>query len=253
MIAALPMYDRPETQAANDRLWALVRDHLRAAGADAPDQLTRTGDLWAQWQSPDLVLGQTCGLPFRARLQGKVALVASPDYGLEGCAPGYYRSVLVARASDARRGPAAFSGARLAYNDGLSQSGWGAVWEFARDAGFAVNPALETGAHRNSARAVAEGRAEWAALDALSWRLMQRWDDFAKGLTVIGLTRPTPALPYITAVSQDTGMVKAALAAAITDLGAQDRDTLSLRGVATVPASEYLAVPIPPAVDQYVG
>ena len=28
MIAALPMYDRPELQAANDRYWALIRAGL---------------------------------------------------------------------------------------------------------------------------------------------------------------------------------------------------------------------------------
>lgn len=40
MIASLGMYDRPETMAANDRLWALVRDGLRARGIAAPEALT---------------------------------------------------------------------------------------------------------------------------------------------------------------------------------------------------------------------
>ena len=40
-VAALPMYDWPEIAPATDRLWAALRDHLRAAGVAAPDALTR--------------------------------------------------------------------------------------------------------------------------------------------------------------------------------------------------------------------
>ena len=252
MIASLPMYDRPETQGANDRLWAGVRDHLRAAGHEAPEALSRSDDLWGQWLAPDLLLSQTCGLPFRARLHDKVTLVASPDYGLEGCAPGYYRSVLVARATDARAEPRAFDGAALAYNEGLSQSGWGAIWEWAQQAGIALTPAVQTGSHRASALAVAEGRADWASLDAQTWRMISRWDDWARGLRVIGTTRPTPALPFITAQGRDPAPIRAALVAAIAALSPPDRDTLSLRGVINIPACDYRAVPIPPAPGHFV-
>ena len=67
MIAALPMYDRPELQAANDRYWALIRAGLLARGIAAPEGLRR-GDavLMPQWESPDLVLSQTCGFPIPA-------------------------------------------------------------------------------------------------------------------------------------------------------------------------------------------
>ena len=61
MIASLGMYDfAPALQAANDRLWAGIRDGLRDHGIAAPDALTR-GDAayWQAWQSPDLVLSQT--------------------------------------------------------------------------------------------------------------------------------------------------------------------------------------------------
>ena len=62
MIASLPMYDRPETAAANDRLWQGVRTRL----GEGPEHLVRAGDPWEHWQSPDLLLSQTCGLPFRS-------------------------------------------------------------------------------------------------------------------------------------------------------------------------------------------
>jgi ABC-type phosphate/phosphonate transport system substrate-binding protein len=247
MTASLPMYDRAEAQAANDRLWAGIRDRLRAAGLAAPDGLRRDAALWDQWTDPGLVLSQTCGLPFRARLHDRVTLLASPDYGLEGCPPGFYRSALVARADDRRATPQAFSGAALAYNEGLSQSGWGAVWEFARDHGIALRPALGTGSHRASAQAVAQGQADWASIDAQTWRMIARWDGWAAGLKVLGWTRPTPALPFITARGRDPVPVRDALGAAVAAMDEADRAVLNLRGIAVIPASAYLAVPIPPA------
>jgi len=242
MIASLPMYDRPELRGANDRLWAAVRDRL----GEGPAMLTRDGDPWDHWVDPGLILSQTCGYPYRAWLHGRVALVGTPDHGLEGCPPGHYCSVLVARADDARDAPAAFATARFAYNDALSQSGWAAPQNFARDHGFAFAGTLRTGGHAASARAVAEGRADIAALDAVSWRMIQAHADFAAALRPVGQTPPTPALPYITARGRDPAPVFDALAGAIAALSPQDRAALSLRGVLRIPAAAYLAVPNPP-------
>ena len=106
-LASLPMYDRPETAAANDRYWQAIRTRL----GEGPETLTRTGELWEHWLAPDLVLSQTCGYPYRARLHGQVTLVGTPDYGLDGCPPGHYRSIFVARADDPRTDLRAFAAA----------------------------------------------------------------------------------------------------------------------------------------------
>ena len=157
MIASLPMYDPPPLQAANDAFWGLIRDRLRAAGMQAPAALTRTGDMWGHWTDPALVLSQTCGFPYRARLHGQVTLVGAPDFGVEGCPPGYYCSVFVVRRDDPRRRLAAFDGAVLAYNDPLSQSGWAAPQNEARLRGLRFVTGPRTGGHALSARAVAGG------------------------------------------------------------------------------------------------
>ena len=251
MIATLGMYDRAETSAANDRFWAGIRDRLRAAGIAAPDALTRgAGAFWAAWEAPDLVLSQTCGLPFRAKLHGKVTLIGTPDYGLEGCPPGHYRSVLVVRANDPRPSLTAFANARFAYSDAMSQSGWAAPQTHAAGLGFRFQPGLASGGHRLSALAVAEGRADIAAIDALSWQMLVRWDGFATALRVVDATAPTPGLPYISAAAADGPALFRAVAAAIAVLSAQDRDTLHLKGIVAIPAAAYLAVPNPPAPGQ---
>lgn len=250
MIASLGMYDRAETAAANDRLWAAIRDRLRARGLAAPDALTRgEGAYWQAWERPDLVLSQTCGFPYRARLHHRVALIASPDYGLEGCPPGYYCSVFVARDSDARTLPE-FREARFAYNEALSQSGWAAAQNHAHAMGFRFAPSLETGSHRASAFAVAEGRADLACLDALTWRNLRRWEPALAGLREVARTAPTPALPYIASAAADAGATHAALAEAVVALSPEDRECLSLRGIVRIAARHYLAVPFPPTPEQ---
>ena len=248
MIAALPMYDRPETAAANDRLWAGIRDRLRAEGLAAPESLTRgADDLWPQWTAPGLVLSQTCGYPFRAGLHSRVTLVGTPDYGVEGCKPGWYRSVLVARAGDPRDRIEQFDGAHLAYNDEMSQSGWAAPQTHAAQIGIRLRPALRTGGHRLSARAVAEKRADIAALDAVTWRLLHRFEPFTRDLRVVGWTDPTPGLPLIAARTADAGILFDVVAESIADMPASDRDVTGLRRLVRIPAAAYLSVPTPPS------
>lgn len=239
MIAALPMYARPELAAAHDRLWALIRDALRDRGVAAPDHLAHPEDLPAVWLSPDLVLAQTCGLPFRAVLHHKVQLVATPDYGVDGCQPGHYRSVIVAR-DDA-------PGLRLAYNDALSQSGWAAPHAHFAARGLRLVPHLCTGSHAASARAVAEGRADLAAIDAVTWALLQRYEPFAARLRVVDLTAPTPGLPLITRRDQDPAPIRGALDEALAALPRNLRDALMLRDIVQVESDDYLALPLPPA------
>jgi ABC-type phosphate/phosphonate transport system substrate-binding protein len=204
----------------------------------------------ALWQSPDLVFAQTCGFPYRARLHGRVTLIGTPDYGLEGCPPGHYRSVFVARADDSRKGLADFDGSGLAYNEELSQSGWAAPQNHAAANGLHLPPVLASGGHQLSAQAVAEGRAEIAAIDALTWAMLARWEPFAQGLKVVGHTDPTPTLPYIAGPDADASRMFDVVAQAIAGLDATDRDTLSLRGLVRIPPETYLAVPTPPAPDQ---
>lgn len=249
-IASLPMYDRPELRAETDRYWALIRQALAARGIDAPAALHRGDDaLMPQWENPDLILSQTCGFPYRARLHGHVHLVGTPDFGNDGCPPGYYRSILIAHRDDPRSAFAEFDGARLAYNDGLSQSGWAAPINQARLAGIHLQPGVETGGHRASTLAIAEGLADLAAIDALTWALLQEFEDMSR-IKVIGATDPTPALPYITALGQDAAAIRDAVAEAIAGLSPADRTRLRLRGIVDIPAQVYLTVPIPPSPEQ---
>ncbi len=235
------MYLRPETAGATGRLWQAIRAEL----GEGPADLDTPSDLMTHWRDPALVLSQTCGLPYRAHLHGLVDLVGTPDYGLPGCRPGYYRSVLVTRPEHARTAPADWAAMRLAVNDGGSQSGWAAPAAHLAAQGLAFGTVVLTGAHAASARAVARGDADIAALDAQTWRLICRHDPLA--LTVVAETAPTPGLPLITARGRGA-QVRRAVSAALARLSPSDADALDLRGLIGIPAASYLAEPLPPAL-----
>ncbi len=244
VLAGFPMYDRPEIAGANDRLWALTRDALADSSVLAPERLTRGIDVWTLWLHPDLVLAQTCGLPYRTRLHGKVELVATPIQDLP-CEPGFYFSEIVARANDHRADPEEFDGARLAFNDRYSQSGWAAPLRWAAQNGIGFGKVSLTGSHAASSRAVAEGRADLAALDALTWKMIGRWDAHAADLRVVARTTPTPALPYICASGGDGDLIRRCLKDAIAELHREDRAALGIEGVTRVPAERYLKIAPP--------
>ena len=242
MTASLPMYDTPATRQANDRLWAAICKHL-----DHPHfPLDRTTDPHDTWNDPDLVLSQTCGLPYRTVLHGNVGLVGTPDYGIAGCPPGYYRSCVIARADDPRSELTDFATATLARNDIRSQSGWAAIWQLFTTLGGFDGTIIETGAHAASAAAVAQSRADIAAIDAVTWALLCRdCPDDVADLRVLLHTEPTPGLPLITSVQNGTDHLYSAVSDAIAALSSEDRECLMLHGLVAIAASAYLAVPTP--------
>ena len=244
MIASLPMYDHPSTKAANDRFWQSIRKGL----GFGPDRLDREEDPLLRSDRPVMLLSQTCGLPFRSGLHGRVRLVGTPDYGVEGCPPGYYCSCILVARDETRTTLAEFATARLARNDIRSQSGWAAlVAEYAQDTPdrpFA-GPVIDTGSHAASARAVAEERADFASVDAVTWTLLQRDRDLSARLRVLARTRPTPGLPFITGLTGDINRLRQAVHDAIHDLSREDREALMIRGLIAIPAADYLRIPLP--------
>lgn len=251
MFAALPMYDRPENASAHDALWTLIRDRLRSAGLPAPDALDRATHHMEGWARPDLVLGQICNLPFRAAFRDRVSVIAASDYGLPDTPPGHYHSLFIVRTDDPAHAVPDCAGHRFAYNEALSQSGWGAPSDWARANGLCLRPVLRTGAHALSLRAVAEGRADLAAIDAITWRNLARWDPHAPAVRVIGRTHATPGMTFITAPGADARPLRAAIAAAIAALDPATRNTLGLRGiVALAPQAYDIPLPTPPVAPE---
>ncbi len=208
-VAMLPMYDLPELRSATDALWAAIATRLRRDGIDAPDGLTRTPHLEESWTDPRLLLGQTCGYPLVTALRGRVALLATPRYTAPGCDGTLYRSAIVVREHACATSLTDLRGGVCAVNDATSNSGMNVLRaEVAR-----LSPhmprffrnVVTTGSHAASVLAVAEGRADVAAIDCVTWAHLQRLrPSHTRGLRQLAWTAATPGLPLITSVLTST-------------------------------------------------
>ena len=246
------MYIRPEVADAYDHFWGLIRENLRQLGINAPHELSQTAPEFDVWLHPDLVLSQTCGMPYRLWLQGKVQYVGTSDYGLDACPPGYYRSPIIVRRNDPRTELQDFKKAIFAHNSPHSQSGFASIFTHLQDYGFWFENMLDTGGHHASAHAVATGRADIAALDAVTWQLIQTFEPWARDLRVLEWTTPTPGLPLICGPKLNAKDVLTAVEQALDDLPAAQKALIKINRIVQIPKSEYLAVPSPDHMDYSV-
>ena len=234
MFASLAMYLRAETASALDEIWVAIRDAVRSAGLPAPETLSQDQVGTEAWSRSDMVLSQTCGMPFRKKLHPNVALVGTLDHGVAGCPAGYYNSAIIKkRACNLPDNP------RPAINDLQSQSGYAALREVLPN----FKSPIESGAHLKSARMVAEGTADIAAIDAVTWRLIEKYDAFSSQLEVLKFTKPTPALPLITGLyKSEVKTLANAIAHGLDQTPQAAKDTLGIKGLVHIHSSTYLKV-----------
>ena len=236
MIASLPMYDFPELVAHTDGLWQAIARHLTHCGvAPVPSALVRpSGALHDHWLDPGLLLSQTCGFPLvrvlteAQHVLGSFAVTCgNPDR------PGWYRSVIVCRADDARAsdGLAAFDGAPVASNDVGSLSGWVSLGVALADAGIGPGPVTFTGGHAFSVEAVRAGVADLASIDAHSFSLFSAHRRVAvEGLRVIGHGPEVAMTPLFTAHAELVAVLREAVGAAMETIPPATRTALQIGG-----------------------
>jgi ABC-type phosphate/phosphonate transport system substrate-binding protein len=238
VIAALPMYDYAELQADNDALWAALAESLAASGiADIPAELTRGRRHFDLWREPNLLLAQACEYPIATDCAGAVQLVATPLYTAVGCTGPLYRSAIVVRRHEPAATLADMRGMRCVINEWSSNSGMNllraAIAPLASGAEFFESVDL-SGSHRRSIEMVADGEADLAAIDCVSWAHFQRIAPERTGaLRVLGWTDASPSLPFVTGAGTDAATLRA-LRSALADIiadpaldGARERLFLS--------------------------
>lgn len=196
---AFPMYDlhRPDSEA----LIRALSDLLAARGV-AVTPVWPDKDLLTHWQDDDLLLSQACGYPLVTRLP-EVQTVGCFHYSAPGCEGIRYRSLLVVRQSDRHKTLADFRGSRAVCNAPDSQSGYNVFMQtiapLAQHGTF-FRDIIFSGSHRQSLVEIGEGRADIAAIDCVTFALLQRHAPLLiANLAVIGKTPAAPGLPLITA------------------------------------------------------
>lgn len=178
-----------------------------------PDEL----DVVVLWRHPDLLLAQTCWGPMERGLSRHVQFVAQPDYSAFAGGQGEsYSSVILMRAGSLPESvaPSAdgnavipvalLDGRRLAYNSDESMSGIIALTQDLSAMGKDLSlfsQRVETGGHRASIVAVAQGLADICAIDCRSWALAQRFEPAARLLQPVGWTGRRKGLPFITSLT----------------------------------------------------
>ena len=241
------MYDFPWMVAANDLLWASISERLNKTGVRAPARLTRGGDLAALWRHPGLILGQTCGYPYMTVLRGSATLIATPEYAFPGCVGVSHRSFIIRRLDDSRRALGEFRGAVAALNAHDSNTGMNlfraTVAPIAGGAPF-FRMNLVTGSHEASLTAVADGRADLASIDCVSFALIERGrPELIERVAVVAESPASPCLPFIASGSIPPSTIAAtreALFAALDDPSiAEARAALGLKGVQVATPADY--------------
>ncbi|WP_294260958.1 PhnD/SsuA/transferrin family substrate-binding protein [uncultured Sphingomonas sp.] len=236
-VASLGMYDHPAQGWANDALWAAIAGHLREAGIDAPDELDHRA-VEAVWRDPDLLLAQACGLPLVADPELDLTVVAVPSYAVAGCAPGRHLSRIIVHADDDAADLADLRGQVAAINAPLSNTGANLLR--AAFGGLPFSDVRVTGSHRASVAAVAGGKADVAAIDAVTFAALRRYEPEAvTRVRVLADTVSVPALPFVTArrtpPATRAALREALVAAAHDPALGKARDALFLADI--VPAS----------------
>jgi ABC-type phosphate/phosphonate transport system substrate-binding protein len=244
MIAALPMYDFPELQAAHDALWSAIAERLAAAGVgNVPTRLTRDLEHRDTWRHPQLLLGQACEYPLAKSFGNHLVIVATPRYAAPGCAGLFYKSAVIVRADDPAGSLADVRGRRCAVNELDSNSGMNllraALAPLAAGAQFFGSVTL-SGSHRRSIELIVSGEADVAAVDCVTFAHLQAIDPaLTSAVRVLSWTPPSPCLPFVTARSTNPttlARLRSALAAVIADPRLEPvRRQLLLEGVDLAP------------------
>ena len=175
-----------------------------------PDEL----DYHQLWLHPSLLFAQTCWGPMELGLSSHVQVVGQPSYdAYEGGQGEFYSSALVMRTSEGSevRSPTdgkaslpldLMRGKRFTFNSLDSMSGIIALTRDLKAVGESLDifsSRSESGGHRGSIVAVAEGKADVAAIDCESWALAQRFEPAARKVVIVGWTARRKGLPFITA------------------------------------------------------
>ncbi|APR39798.1 phosphate/phosphite/phosphonate ABC transporter substrate-binding protein [Paraburkholderia sp. SOS3] len=197
-IAALPMYNVSPSLAACWRDW--LADVL---GIVEPAARIVDGgnDLSALWRRNDLLLSQTCGYPLTHELRDAVQLVATPCFDAPGCDGPCYSSALITHAGASFATLESLRGSTVAFNQTDSNSGFNTLRHvfapLARGGRF-FDSSIETGSHLASLQAVAERRADLAAIDCVTMAFVRdERPALAHAVRQIGWTEASPGLPLI--------------------------------------------------------
>jgi ABC-type phosphate/phosphonate transport system substrate-binding protein len=199
---------------------------------------------------PDLWFGHTCGYPLMTRLQQHVGPFCVPLFDVPGTEGKLYCSRIIVAADSTIESIVDSRGRVAAMNNPDSNSGMNllrhAVAQVHEGGDFFAR-VKTTGSHLYSLQAVAEGAAAIAAIDCVSYRLIEDWrPELCARLRIIGDSVKTCGLPLVMShaalADTDTGRFTAMLNQALAGCTSEVADTLHLAGFGEVTLDDYRGI-----------
>ncbi|HEY1728958.1 MAG TPA: PhnD/SsuA/transferrin family substrate-binding protein [Candidatus Baltobacteraceae bacterium] len=212
LFASMPWYDLPEIREATDAFWTALRTKLAERGIeDLPQRLDRDVPYGVDWNSKCLFT-QTCGYPIFTTARTQFHVLGIPCYTAPGCDGRLHRSFIVVRASSNARDIESLRGGTFAINEPDSNSGMNLprrlFASYHRDGRF-FEERVVSGSHAASIELVAAGQVDAAAVDCVTYALLQRYRPDAVAETrVIAETPASPAPPFATSARIDASIFR---------------------------------------------
>ena len=196
------MYDFPEVHTSTLALLGALVEALEFCGETAhavtPEGLAHEG-LMKLWRSSETVLSQSCGLPFVENLHEYVDVIGTFVWTDVSDARGRYQTVIVAREELKVSSVSELDGLRPVVSNTQSLSGWcslGVALAEAKIDQNSVKPYVLSGGHARSLQILQDGDADFASIDAATFRLLTRHrPELTKDLNLVGRGPVVPATP----------------------------------------------------------
>jgi ABC-type phosphate/phosphonate transport system substrate-binding protein len=204
VIASLPMYDIVELRHAHDALWVGMARHFRHQGIDhVPRKLVHDRPVNSLWSADNLFMSQCCGYDVVYQFKDRFQILATPWFDAPGCSQGNYSSTIVVPTNSLKTDVIDMAGTVAVVNGPESHSGMNALFSLvaphSRNNRFFSEVKI-SGSHVESLALLANGQADVAAVDCLTYELLSRYRPAAiRGTRPLGLTCSAPAPPYVTA------------------------------------------------------
>ncbi len=228
-VAALPWYNFAATRPVLDAVWREVARQLQADGiTHVPECLDHSTPHNLLLSNANLVLSQCCGPELFLPRAEHVVPVAAPVITTYAVTPGHYVSYIVVRRDVELTHP------RVAVNDLSSYSGHIAARRWLESQGLEYSIRV-SGSHAQSVLDIQSGRADLAAVDALSWRFLN-----TEGLYILDRSQPVLAPPFVT--GRASGVSVDRLTDALDTAFAQFGEAIGISGAIAVTRSDYLTL-----------
>lgn len=205
------------------------------------------------YTAANVIGAQTCGYPYIKRWADTHEPFAIPLFDVPGYTAGtgetneagQYSSWFITQASNTANSLQQFGDKRVAINSENSNSGMNvlryAISQLTSTDTFFCERIL-TGGHKQSMTAIAEGRADLAAIDVVTYALINAIDpELCRQLKIVGQSEFTTGLPFISAKHSGLNLDDLCIAMnhAVEHMDPEARELLHLSGFSTASAGDY--------------